>query len=255
MKVKRDYKGKIEQTVSWVNRLMRNKTIIALLLLIDGITFMISPKSGVIGLARGVAVTVGIAAVTVLIGAFSENSKTVKTWIAIGAAILALAAGIASYIWPEIPSAILIYILAFVVISNGISNILQTLRLEKIIKKRNEAIARLTSMEQEIKSKLPENEIANSLEQGVTEQFSRRLDPVTKITGRLSVQSVAAVLINILSIVMGVLILIFRNRAGNELMRLCGIAMVIAAATDLWISVRVFFMKRRQMKADNITKV
>ena len=224
---------------------MRNKTVIALMLLIDGVTFVISPNVGVNGLARGVAFTVAIAAFTMLFGALFEKNKTKKTFVTIFSTLFVILVCVVIYIWPKIPSAVLTYMLAIIIISDGISNVLQTLKLDKLIAKRKTAKDRLSMIDSEIKDKIPDDEITQSLHQGVQEQISKRLDPVNEIKSKLGMHSRIEIIIDFLSVAAGILILFFPWIFGVELMRVCGLAMFIAASNSLWITLRAYIHKRK----------
>ena len=239
------YLDKIDQTFTWVDNLMRNKTVIALMLLIDGVTFVITPNAGVNGLARGVAFTVAIAAVTVLVGAVFEKNKTKKTIVTICSSSIVIALCAAMYIWPKIPSAVLTYLLAVIIISDGMSNVLHTLKLEKLIARRKVTADRLKGIDRVIQDKLPNDEIAHSLQQGVNEQISKRLAPVNEIKSRFGMHSAIQIIIDFLSITAGVLILFFPWFFGVRLMQICGFAMFIAASNSLWITLRAYMHKRR----------
>ena len=239
------YFDKIDQTFTWVDNLMRNKTVIALMLLIDGITFVITPNAGVNGLARGVAFTVAIAAVTMLFGAIFEKKKTKKTVITICSSSIVIALCAAMYIWPKVPSAVLTYLLAIIIISDGVSNVLHTLKLETLIARRKVATDRLGEIDREIQDKLPDDEITQSIQQGVYEQISKRLDPVNELKSRFGMHSAIEIVIDFLAIIAGVLILFFPWLFGVQLMRICGVAMFIAASNSLWITLRAHIHKRK----------
>lgn len=240
-----EFKDRIDQTFNWIDLLMRNKTVIAVMLLIDGITFVFNPNVGVNGLARGVAFSVIIAAVTILFAAIFEDKKTKKTAITIGSASVAILISILVFIWPEVPAAILTYLLAFLIIYNGSSNVFQAFRLEKLIARRKKNEERINHIEQELSGNLYKDEIAVSIKEGINEQFSRRLDPVNELKNRFSLHSKLEIIIDILSVVLGVLILVFPGLFGRQLMRICGFAMFIAAANNLWITIHAYNNKRK----------
>ena len=240
-----EFKDRIDQTFTWIDLLMRNKTVIAIMLLIDGITFVISPNTGVNGLARGVAFTVIIAAVTILFSAMFEEKKTKKTAFTICSSIFAILLSIAVYIWPKIPAAILTYLLALIIIYSCSSNVFQTLRLEKLILRQKKAAAKFNRIDHGLSEILPKDEIRQSIKDGIDEQISKRLDPMNELKSKFSLHSKIEIIIDLVGLIFGILILFLPGLFGRELMRICGVAMFIAAADNLWITIHAYLNKRK----------
>ena len=240
-----EFKDRIDQTFDWIDLLMRNRTVIAILLLIDGITFVFNPNVGVNGLARGVAFTVVIAAVTILFSAIYEEKKTKKTVITICSSSIAIILSAVVYIWPKYPATVLTYLLALVIIYNGVSNIIQAFRLEKLIARQKTASVKINRIEKEIGSNLAKDEIAQSIKQGIDEQISKRLDPVNALKNKFSFHSKVEIVIDMIAVVAGIMILVFPWLFGRQVMRICGFAMFIAAANNLWITIHAYMNKRK----------
>lgn len=250
METKKDYKAKIEKAVTWVDSLMKSKAVVALLLLVDGVMFIINPKGGVNGLAQGVAITVALAAATILLTAIPQKPRTREVKVSIGSALIAIAVSAAFYFFPEQLSSPFVYVLAFFLIWNGISNMLHILRLDRILRSGIRAKERIASLERGIQKRIQDKELSESFREGVRTQFSRRLDPLNRVTGQLGVSTAISLLIDVISIAGGILILFHRSKAGAEFMRVCGAAMFIAAASDLWVIVQAWRLRQKGEQAE-----
>lgn len=243
MEAKTDAGTRIERIVSWINRLMRNKTVIALLLLVDGIMFIVNPQGGITGLGQGVAFSVLAAAAAILVAALPEKPKTRRTKLSICASLCAAAVSAVFYFWPDVLSSVLVYLLALFLISNGISNMLHKLKLDDLIGGENAWMKKKSLLERGIRGKSAETQLAESIEQGIQEQFAHKLNPLKKVISQLRLSTALSLIVDLASIAAGVLILFQRDQGGTEFMRICGIGMIIAAVSDLWIILQAWLAK------------
>lgn len=250
MEAKTDAGTRIERVVSWINRLMRNKTVIALLLLVDGIMFIVNPQGGITGLGQGVALSVLVASAAILVAAVPEKPKTRRTKLSICAALFAAAVAAVFYFWPDVLSSVLVYLLALFLISNGIFNMLHKLKLDYLIGGENAWMKKKSLLERGIRGINGENQLAESVEQGIQEQFAKKLDPLRKVISRLRLSTALSLIVDLASVAAGVLILFQRDKGGAEFMRICGIGMIIAAVSDLWIILQAWLAKRKQKDSD-----
>ena len=70
---------KAEVILSKVNIIMQNRLIIALFLIIDGITFILNPNGSLAGMARNVIILVLLASFSILVANICSKTKDVKT--------------------------------------------------------------------------------------------------------------------------------------------------------------------------------
>ena len=74
-------KIKIEDMSNKINIIMRNRLIIAILLIVDGINFILNPNGSMRDMARGIAFVVLIGSFTLLITNLFSKNKSIKTII------------------------------------------------------------------------------------------------------------------------------------------------------------------------------
>ena len=122
-------KKKIEDMSNKINILMRNRLIIAILLIVDGINFVLNPNGSMRDMARGVVLLVFIASITLLITNLFSKNKSIKS-IVISLIIIVFC--VFSFIYPDFIANYIKFILALIIIFNGILNVLNTLKLDKL---------------------------------------------------------------------------------------------------------------------------
>ena len=69
---------KIENATKIIEIIMRNRLIIALLLIIDGITIILNPNSSLVAIARSIILIVLLAAFSTLIANLCSRKKDIK---------------------------------------------------------------------------------------------------------------------------------------------------------------------------------
>ena len=249
MRKKHNFTEKIEKLIAFIERVMQSKLVIAVLLLVDGIALITNPHGGVTGLGQGLAISVGLAALTILITTIPKKPKSRNMIIKICLAAAALIMCVAFYFWPTFLSEILIHLLAIVVMSNSVSNILHILKLRGIKKKKEKVDEKAAELKRELYENSPDYELSASIEQGVESQFSRFLNPLKRITENLGIGSIISIIIDLLSIAAGILIF-FHESVGDVIMRVCGLAMVIVAISDLRVIIRAWIAKRKEAQAE-----
>lgn len=201
MKVKMDFnkvRNKIENIANKVDIIMRNRLIIAIFLIVDGINFILKPNSSMHDMARSVALFVFLASGTLLITNITSSKKDKKSIIM---SIIIIAMCISFYIFPTVISIYLKLILAFLIIFNGVINILNCLKLDKVS-------AFITEKENTIKNIVHKKELNKDFENGINEQTEKLMNPLDNVINKTSKKTWIYVIVNIISIILGVLLLI-----------------------------------------------
>lgn len=194
-------KIKIEDMSNKINIIMRNRLIIAILLIVDGINFILNPNGSMRDMARGIAFVVLIGSFTLLITNLFSKNKSIKTIIISLFVIIVCAISI---IYPNFIANYIKFILALIIIFNGILNVLNILKLDKLK-------VYTFYFEKQIKGLIHEANISQEFEDGVKEQTDRIINSVNDVVKKSNKNSYFSLIVNIISIVLGVLLFILPN--------------------------------------------
>ena len=190
---------KVEDVSNTVNIIMRNRLIIAIFLIVDGITFILNPNSSLEGMARNIILLVLLAAASILITNLFSKTKNVKTIVI---SIIILAIGIITYIYPDLVAAYIQLILSLFIIYNGLTNISAALNLG--------IVSKYTNI---IKEKYTEkfNDINKNFDEGMEQQAEKLINPIKNMLNKTNKASTLYIVINVASIILGLILLIFPN--------------------------------------------
>jgi uncharacterized membrane protein HdeD (DUF308 family) len=187
----------LEKTVLLLGRISRNRLILAVLLVVDGIVFLANPEQPVEEMGRTIAITMAFAAAAIIIPKIVAKERFVRFI----PAFLLLAAGGLMFFYPDVLSAYFRLLLALVIIINGSINLLNVLGLsreQEIVVSFRDKITRLFSR---IKS-------PKDLEEGIDEQASKYFRPLQKIISETEGHKIFYLATNVLAVILGALLLI-----------------------------------------------
>lgn len=202
-----------------IDVIMRNRLIIAVLLIIDGINFIVHPNNSMRDIARSVSLFVFIASITLLANNIFSKEKSVKSAIM---SLLVIAFSIITYIFPQAISAYFKIILSLVITFNGILNIVHILKLDKVE-------TYTLTIEEKIKKFIKKNNFNKDFESGIKEQTDRIMNPLNSVIQKNSKISFFSLIINIISTILGIILLIFPNITIITF----GMAFIYTGLTDL----------------------
>ncbi|MBR3324550.1 MAG: DUF308 domain-containing protein [Clostridia bacterium] len=185
---------KIQETSSKIDIIMRNRLIIAGLLIIDGINFLIFKDESLIGMSLTIAFLVSFASITSLIANFKSKKIDIKSAIV---SFMALGLCIFTAYFPEVTATYLKFILSVFIITNGVINTLNILRFNKIS---SQIINTKNNMESKIKEKRKNSDI----EKEVRTQTDKITNIMNDIVDRTSKIPYLYLIINVISIILGI---------------------------------------------------
>jgi len=188
---------KVEKATKTVEILMRSKLIIALFLVVDGITIILNPNSSLTGIARSLIMIVLLASFSTFIANLCEKPKNIKSIII---SLIILIIGIITYIYPDFISAYIQLLLSLFIIYNGLINILNVLNLNRV-SKYTQKIAK--KYEKIISDKKVNKEIDKEMET----QGSKYIEPLKNIVNKTNNSSALYIIINLATIILGILLL------------------------------------------------
>lgn len=229
---------KIENISSKVDIIMRNKLIIALFLIVDGITFILNPDTTLPGMARNIILLIFLASFSVFITNFSAKEKDKKT-ILISLAIIV--ASIVFYIYPDLIAAYMQLLLSLFIIYDGLSNISNSLNLNKIskitqaiIRRYNNFVNRKTIDEKKKEQKEKFRDIDNNINEGLEQQKEKLITPLRNVVSRASRFSTLYIIVNTISIIFGLVLLVFPDAS----MMVWGIIFLYTGSSNLIVAIK-----------------
>lgn len=201
---------KVEGISNKVNAIMRNRLIIAILLIVDGVTFLLNPDTTLPEMAKNIILLVLLAAASVLVANLAIKPRDRKT---IAITILILLAGIFFYFYPDLISAYIQLLLALFIIYQGLTNIANTLHLNKLSRYTQAVADKLAKSKATDKEKQAQNqkfkEVDSSINQGLEEQKNKLVSPLKNIIDKSSKFSKLYIVANVASVILGIILLIF----------------------------------------------
>ena len=215
---------------------MQNRLIIAIFLIADGITFILNPNNSLAQMARSIIILVLLAAFSTLIANLTAKTKNKKSIII---SIIILILGILLYIYPDLVSAYIQLILSFIIIGDGLINLLNAFNLEKYSKSLAKKINKSLNKDAD-KQNDESNDINKSLNEGMEQQKKKLIVPLKNLVDKTNKTSFVYILINIISIILGIMLIIFPNVS----MVVWGVIFLYTGFSDLFAS----------MKSMNISK-
>ena len=225
---------RVEQMAGRVDSFLKQRWIVALLMLYEGIMLLVHSENTTRGMAMGIAVAVALAAGGIIAEILANRGGKKKALIP-----AVLAVGLAAYVYfqPDFFAGILRYLIAASVLMAGLLNLSQALGISKIRKRGKKAGDRTAVPE----TPGEDGEMADTVRKTLQTEIDKRIDPTRILLIRLG-RSVASVWITgFLMTALGIF-LFFRSVEGNSLLAVVsGIVMITTSVADL---IAVFRMKQ-----------
>lgn len=120
----------IQRIMGYVQAIQRNRLIMALLMLVQGILILWNPIKAMLGGAKTTAALIAIAGILTLIGHLRDKEKSTGRTIMMAVSACVVGLGIWSFFQPGYLAAALKVVLGVAIVLNGAGNLLQALKLE-----------------------------------------------------------------------------------------------------------------------------
>lgn len=238
---------KVETVSDKINIIMRNRLIIAIFLIIDGITFMLNPNGSLSEMARSIIILVLLASFSTLITNLSTKTKDRKSIIT---SIVILLIGIVLYIYPDLVSAYMQLILSLFIIFDGIMNILNTSNINKLSGYSKDIIKKYKNISNNKKSNKDLNkktedvifkDVNKNVNEGIEQQKEKLITPLKNIVNKTNKSSLLYIVINIASIILGITLIIFPDVS----MAVWGIIFLYTGLSDLLIFMKTMKVSKK----------
>ena len=207
-----------------VNDIMRNQFIIDLMILVQGINFIIHPENAHKGIIESFAITVFFATISILIGFLISHSFKKQNFRSIMLAFVFMILSIIAYFEAGALAPVFHYFLAITIIVSGIINILRAYHLIK-----------LSHIKKSLKSTKKPNttsSVKNALERNVKLESERVLSPAVIFSGKISKFRYGQLLVNFILIATGIAMFFFRFQTNAILIRVSGAILIFSAISD-----------------------
>ena len=241
---------KVEYISDKVNVIMRNRLIIAIFLIVDGITFMLNPNGSLAEMARSIIILVLLASFSTFLINLSAKTKDIKSIVT---SIVVLVIGVVLYIYPDLVSAYIQLILSVFIILYGLMNILNALNLNKlsgfskgITEKYNNIVNNKKTNKNLDETKEEERfkDVNKNFNEGMEQQKEKLITPLKNIVNKTTKSSLLYIVVNIASIILGIMLLIFPDVS----MVVWGIIFLYAGFSDLLISMKTMNISEKIKK-------
>lgn len=221
--------AKVNDASKQVDSIMHNRLIIAILMIVDGINFIIKPMNSMSLMARIVAIYVFGASVALIITNIKSKNRDIKSIVI---AIIMIIICVIIFIFPNSFAINLKLLSAIFIILNGLINIFNIKKLDKI------ALS-LSYTENKIKDKFDKDKNDIDLKKGVIlEQTEKVINPINNVIEIVNKESILYYVLNIISVILGVLLL----TADNITFTICGVILIYTGAFDV-----LMFVKSKQL--------
>ena len=215
----------IDFTSKKIDIILHSKLILAAFMILDGINFILYPDRSMNGMAQTVASTAFLAAGAIIITYIKTEKKDIKT---LTLPILMLVISGIIFIFPKPFAMNLRLIIALFIILNGLINIFNIKKLDKVS-------ASLTFTENKLKGKLDKGADAESDNSMLTiGQTNKIINPISNVIEKANEKYYLYLILNIISVFLGILLF----TTDNITIVVCGVILIYTGLFDLLMYLR-----------------
>ena len=227
---------KLHETASKIDVIMRNRLIVAIFLIVDGLNFLIFKDDSLVGMALSIAFFVLLTSITVVITNFTTKIKDIRSIII---ALIAIALCIFTFFYPKIVAEYLKLLLSIFIITNGVINTLNILRFNKLS-------AQILSKRNNVENKINEKSQSKEYRKEVRTQIDKIVDIINKVVNSTSKIPYLYLIINIISIILGFWLFINPNIT----IIVWGIIFIYTGLTNFVVSARSMNLRKKLQKRE-----
>ena len=231
----------VDQGVQKVQDILRNRLIVAILLLIQGISFVINPAKAMEGLAKSVAMSLIIASAGILIGYITTRKLSRSNARSVVIAVFFLVLGIIVHIVPDFFSSVFQYAVGITVLLNGIVTLSDNLHINKLITKISAFGHSLVNNEADETME----ELKTAYGNAMTEQSDKLMTSVNLLAKKVKPKKYGSVFVSGVFILLGIAMLFFHSQVDDAMARVSGVIMILSALYDFYIALRSYLLQRK----------
>ena len=214
------------QIAGRVDSFMKQRTIVALLMLYEGVMLLVQSQDSTRAMATGIAVAIALAAGGILAEALAKRGGGKKAVLP-----AVLAAGLAVYclFQPDMFAGILRYLIAASILMTGLLNLAQAFGISRIRKSGNKAVDEENTSETHNEN----SGMADTIRKTVEGEIDKRLKPSRTLFNRLGKSTLSIGITGLLMTALGIY-LFFNSIEGDQLLcMISGIIMIVTSIADL----------------------
>lgn len=216
--------------------MLQNRLILAIFMICDGACFVINPTSKIEFVARSIAFCVIIASGAIIINNVKSEHKDKKILLI---AITVLLLGIIVIIFPKLFAMNIRILLAFFIILNGLINIFNIIKLDKVS-------SYISKAEEELKEKFEDDGTDKDYNRdAIIKEVEKVINPVNNFIKKTNQNSILYFILNIISIVLG--LFLFTNQ--NITLIVCGVILIFTGLSDM-----IMYLKSNKSSKTNEKK-
>lgn len=209
-----------------VDSFLKQRTIVAVLMLYEGVMLLVESGNATRGMAMGIAIAIALAAGGIIAETLAQRGGKKK---AIFPAILAIGLAVYIYFEPDFFAGILRYLIAASILMTGLLNLAQVFGISKIRRSGNKAVDEANASG----TRSENSEMADTIRKTVETEIDKRIKPMRVLLSKLGKSAVSVWITGFLMTALGIYLL-FRSVEGDRLMCLIsGIIMIVTSLADL----------------------
>lgn len=216
---KNNISEKLEEASKQLDVLLNNRLVISIFMIVDGVNFIINPRGTTEFMARMIAFFAICASGAIIINNIKNKTKDLKSIVP---ATVFMIICIYILIVPKGLSLNIRVLVAIFIIMNALINIFNIAQLDEISKSINYA-------EDKLKGKFNKEEDNNTYNKKILlEQAEKIASPINKVTEKAINNTVLYIILNAISIFLGVILL----TNDNMTIVICGIILIYTGLFD-----------------------
>ena len=216
----------VERIAGRVDSFMKQRTIVAVLMLFEGVMLLFQSENATRNMAMGIAIAIALAAGGIVAEALAKQGGKKK---AIIPALITVGLAVLIYFNADFFAGILRYLIAASVLITGLLNLAQTFRISKLRQQGDKAEDTATAPEADGKN----SEMAGTIWKTLETEIGKRIEPTQLLISRLGNSLKSAWITGFLMTALGIY-LFFNSIEGDQLLcMISGIIMIITSIADL----------------------
>ena len=231
----------VDQGIQKVQDILRNRFIVAIFLLSQGVSFTTNPSRAMEDMAKSVAISLMITAAAILAGNIAAKKRSRLSIPSVAMAVAFLALGIIVQVVPDFFSSVFQYAAGVTVLINGIVTLSDNLHINKLVQNISSFGH---SLEENVADETLEN-LKTVYRSAMAEQSDRLMTSVNLLAEKMKSKKCSPVLVSVMFILLGVAMLIFRSGVDKTLARGSGMIIILSAIYDLCIAFRLLLLHRQ----------
>lgn len=232
----------IQRIVTRVDRFSNHRIVLAVMMLYQGAMLLLHPGTASEGMAKGIAVSIALAAAGIL--AEKELRKR-EGWKAVLFSVLGIAVAVYFYLRPAWLAGTVRYLMAFSVLFTGLANLGQTLHLEILLKQARafrEDGRRREGQTGETPAMVEKTRTTFETE------ITKRLAPTRRIFDWFQRSGWLSWLTGLLMTGLGIFLLVYSIEGHALISVIAGVVMVTTSVIDLVHGIQLYRMNRQADK-------